>query len=92
MNTPIDNEKMATEKTAGCKASVVERLVMWLDEWRRVRNARRLYKRLWKANHIILFENSSYKKRENKQFKKELSKCSDALERCIVIISNSYDT
>jgi len=86
-----DNLKTESEAATGREASVVKRLVIWLEDWCRVRNAKRLYKRLWKANDIILMENSSYRKKENKQFKKELSACSDAIERCIVTVSDTYD-
>lgn len=87
-----NDESTTQEKAAGCEASVVERLVMWLNEWYRVRNLKRLKKRLWKANEIILMESHGYNKRENKPFKKELAECSDAIETCIVKVCGSYDT
>ncbi len=87
-----DDLKTESEAATRREASVVERIVMWLDEKRRVRNAKRLYKRLWKANDIILFESHGYYKNENKDFKKELVKCNDAIEMCIVKVRDSYET
>ncbi len=63
----------------------------WFNLWCKKRNAKRLYRKLWKANYIILHQQFGYHKKENKEFKKDLSKCSDAIESCIYSIVNRYD-
>ena len=84
---------MNTIKQHGGKAvRFFKRLVMRLGAWQKRQAAKRLYKRIWKANEIILTERyGSNVKRQNRFCRKELEACSDALERAAVVAHEKYE-
>ncbi len=74
-------------------AGRLEPFVMWLREWNRKRKAERLYRRLWKANDIILGErHGSLHSKDNAEFHAELENCSDQLEKSINVVRKRFAT
>ena len=69
-----------------------KRLVMRFTDWQDRRAVKRLYKRIWKANEIILMErHGAFVKRQNRFCWSELEVCSDALERAAVVAHEKYE-
>jgi hypothetical protein len=90
MTTETQNTNETTDSRA--KRPFVKRLVMRFSSWRKRRAAKRLYRRIWKANEIILMErHGKLVKRQNRFCWKELEACSDALERAAVVAHEKYE-
>jgi hypothetical protein len=62
-----------------------------ITEWSCKKKAKRLYRRLWKANEIILHErHSSLNSKDNVEFWAELEECADAIEGVICIVRKRF--
>ena len=80
------------EPALDAKRPIVERLVIRLKRWFKIRAAKQLHRRIWKANAIILQErHGRFLKKQNKPFWDELNKCADALEHAAGQVRKSYD-
>lgn len=77
------NEVNCSESGAA-KRSVFDRLVMWLDRRHKKKVAKELYRKLWKANDILLFaRHASVLKNRYEKYHIDLEVLSDQIERVI---------
>jgi hypothetical protein len=71
------------------KVSGVERLVMWLNERKKKRIAKELYRKLWKANDILLYaRHASILNNRYEKYHTELEHLADEIERVIVKVKS----
>jgi hypothetical protein len=82
-----------TDQEATTGSGRLKRGVMFFREHIQKRRAKRLYRRLWKANEIILSErHSSLHEKHNKQFHSELEDCADQIEKSINVVRRVFKT
>ena len=64
-----------------------DRFVMWRDRRRKKRTAKSLYKKLWKANDILLYaRHATFNGDKYAKYFKLLEQCSGEIEQAIVTV------